>query len=275
MGKHKRIAWHPGFYGGLELDLREYRDILTFEEEHELSKEPLHMDMLIIKKHTDEEIRNEIGRIFRKHNVVEYKSPHDDLSIDVLYKTIGYACLYKGLSKRVNDIPADDISISLFRHRYPRKLFSELKRLGAGVEKKYEGVYYIKGIINIPLQIVITSELRDKEIVALKVLSNEATTKDVERFLDVAKTLKLPGDRENADAVLQVSVSANQKVYDVVREEKDMCEALRELMKDEIDKEVKAGVDKARAESEAEKKAMAEEIARLKEENARLRAVIA
>ena len=165
--------------------------------------------------------------------------------------------------------------ISLFRHRYPRKLFSELKRLGAGVEKKYEGVYYIKGIINIPLQIVITSELRDKEIVALKVLSNEATTKDVERFLDVAKTLKLPGDRENADAVLQVSVSANQKVYDVVREEKDMCEALRELMKDEIDKEVKAGVDKARAESEAEKKAMAEEIARLKEENARLRAAIA
>ncbi len=46
----ERIKWHPAFYGGIELDLREYRDYLEFESEHELAKEPLKMDMLIIKK---------------------------------------------------------------------------------------------------------------------------------------------------------------------------------------------------------------------------------
>lgn len=37
-----------------------------------------------------------------------------------------------------------------------------------------------------------------------------------------------------ADAVLQVSVSANQELYEEIRRNSVMCEALRELMKDEI-----------------------------------------
>ncbi|MBQ9278413.1 MAG: hypothetical protein IJ224_07245 [Lachnospiraceae bacterium] len=43
----------------------------------------------------------------------------------------------------------------------------------------------------------------------------------------------------NADAILQVSVSANQKLYDkITRGDGVMCDALRELMKDEFDKTV-------------------------------------
>ena len=55
---------------------------------------------------------------------------------------------------------------------------------------------------------------------------------DVESELGQGK----PCDKQNADAVLQVSVSANRKMYDQIRRgDFDMCEALRELFKDELE----------------------------------------
>jgi uncharacterized protein YqgV (UPF0045/DUF77 family) len=41
-----------------------------------------------------------------------------------------------------------------------------------------------------------------------------------------------------SDAVLQASVSANYKLYEEVRRDAVMCQALQELMKDEIDAKV-------------------------------------
>jgi hypothetical protein len=58
---------------------------------------------------------------------------------------------------------------------------------------------------------------------------------DVRRFILDSEQLNTPGDRHNVDAVLQVSVSANQTVYKKLKEGVAMCEALRELMKDEIE----------------------------------------
>ena len=44
-----------------------------------------------------------------------------------------------------------------------------------------------------------------------------------------------PGDRQNADAILQLSVSANREIYDRIRkEDPKMCEALKDLMKDDL-----------------------------------------
>lgn len=60
------IQWHPGFYGAAELELLSNKDILEFLREYNLSKEPLQMDLLIIKKLSDIQIENEIGRIFKK-----------------------------------------------------------------------------------------------------------------------------------------------------------------------------------------------------------------
>ena len=51
-----------------------------------------------------------------------------------------------------------------------------------------------------------------------------------------------PGDRNNANAVLQVSTTANRAVYERVRRDSVMmCQALRELMKEEIEEERSAG----------------------------------
>ena len=76
-------------------------------------------------------------------------------------------------------------------------------------------------------------------------LSKSAQTDDIQRFTELASAFTEPGDKEKADAVLQVSVAANRKNYDKVRRTSDMCEALRELMKEEIEEELKKSRDKA------------------------------
>ncbi len=97
----------------------------------------------------------------------------------------------------------------------------------------------------IPMQIVVTNELNSKNHESLKVLSKNANTDDIHRFTRFAQSFTEPGDKEKADAVLQVSVAANRKNYDKVRRTSDMCEALRELMKEEIEEELKKSRDKA------------------------------
>ncbi|MBQ9550133.1 MAG: hypothetical protein IJU87_04900 [Lachnospiraceae bacterium] len=60
-------------------------------------------------------------------------------------------------------------------------------------------------------------------------------------------TQKEPGERNNIDAVLQVSVSENAELFEKIRRDERMCQALRELMKDEIAEEIAKEVTKGRA----------------------------
>ena len=77
-------------------------------------------------------------------------------------------------------------------------------------------------------------------------LSESAQTDDIQRFTELASAFTEPGDKEKADAILQVSVAANRKNYDKVRRTSDMCEALRELMKEEIEEELKKNREQGR-----------------------------
>ena len=254
----EKIQWHPGFCGGLELELRDYRDILEFEPEHYLSKEPIRMDMLVIKKKSDIKIDNPIAEIFREHNVIEYKSPQDSLSVDSLYKTIGYACLYKGLGQTVGEISESELTVSVFRHSYPRKLFEALKKMDVRIDKPSPGVYRIRQLINLPVQIVVTKELKRGEHSALKILTDNADEYEIRRFIRETESYIMPVDRQNADAVLQVSVSSNMELYERIRKESNMCDALYNLMKEEIDAKVAKEVSEGEARGEARGKAIGE-----------------
>ena len=231
------IQWHPGFYGAAELEFISNKGDLEFQREFNLSKEPIRMDLLIIKKLSNIRTKNEIGHIFRKFNVVEYKSHDDALSIDDYYKTVGYACLYKGLGETVDQIPANELTISIFRESYPRELFEAMKNLGLEIKERYPGIYYISGKQALfDTQIVVTKQL-DKGIHhILHVLSKNVKEEDVRAFVEKAAQISEPGDRNNVDAVLQVSVSANKEIYEAIRRcDKVMCEALRELMKEDLE----------------------------------------
>lgn len=231
------IQWHPGFYGAAELEFISNKGDLEFQREFNLSKEPLRMDLLIIKKLSDVRLENEIGHIFKKYNVVEYKNPDDALTIDDYYKTVGYACLYKGLGETVDEIPAGELTISIFRESYPREMFQAMKNLGLEIEEHSPGIYYITGKQALfDTQIVVTRRLDKDTHRTLRVLSKNVKEEDVRAFVERMTQISEPGTKNNINAVLQVSVSANKEIYEAIRRcDKVMCDALRELMKEDFE----------------------------------------
>ena len=134
------------------------------------------------------------------------------------------------------------------------------------IENPYPGIYYLRGWQAMPdTQIVVTGELAGKHR-ALRVLSKNAMEEDVRGFIEEASRLTEPGDRNNADAVMQASVSANRVLYEKIRRcNPAMCEALRELMKDEIEREIEERERKAalQAEQKAKKESTIELIRNL------------
>lgn len=98
----KKIQWHQAFTAAVWLEFSENRDNLIYEKEYNLNTKPLEINLLVIKKQRHSHIYNEIGRLFRGHNILEYKSPEDHLNIDSFYKAIAYACLYKSYGETID-----------------------------------------------------------------------------------------------------------------------------------------------------------------------------
>ena len=109
------------------------------------------------------------------------------------------------------------------------------------IEEKYPGIYYVTEHLPFPVQIIVTQELEPGEHRSLRILSNHAKKEDVEEFLRKAEGMNTPRDRQNVEAVLQVSVKANDELYREIRRDANMCDALRELMKDDLEDARKRG----------------------------------
>ena len=234
--KSQKLQWHPAFCSALRLELLEDAANLEFTDEFQLTEKPLQIDCTVVKVKKDCKIKNEIGKIFRKHNIFEYKSPMDELNIDTFYKAVAYACLYKVLPNHVDEIPAEEITITLIRDRKPVKLLGELEKSGYGYKKEAAGIYYVNGAM-FPVQIIVSSELDVDMHVQLKALTDRLEESLLRQYLLQASTFE--GREKNlADIVLQVIVNSNmEKVREWKGSERIMCEALRVLMADELNEE--------------------------------------
>ena len=160
--KDTKIQWHPGFVAAMNLEFAKDRKNLIFEKEYNLNTKPLEIDLLVIKKEASVRIKNEIGALFRGHNIMEYKSPDDSLDIDAFYKTGAYASLYKSYGKTLDAIKADDVTVSLVREAKPEGLFRYLKEHHYSISTPNRGIYYIEGPVLFPTQIIVTRELNDE-----------------------------------------------------------------------------------------------------------------
>ena len=149
-----RLQWHPGFSAALRVELEEELDELCIEDEHMLSKKPMQIDVLIVKKKGKQPIRKNIGRIFRKHNIIEYKSPEDYLSVNDFYKVYGYTCFYQSETKRVKEIQPEEITITFICNHYPQKLLEHLRQF-KGIEVKYADDGNLQGECEKALQQII------------------------------------------------------------------------------------------------------------------------
>lgn len=224
-----RLQWYSGFSAALRVELEDELDELCIEDEHMLSKKPMQIDVLVVKKKGEQPIRKNIGRIFRKHNIIEYKSPEDYLSINDFYKVYGYTCFYQSETKRVKDIPPEEITMTFICNHYPQKLLEHLKKFkGIEVEKQEAGLYYLLGD-SFPIQLVIVKELSKEENYWLQNL--RCNLKTGEEIQEVVRRYEQVKHKAYYSDVMNLIVRANQKQ---MKEEKNMCEALNELFAEEL-----------------------------------------
>jgi len=198
------IYWHSGFFEAIQLELIDYENHLEFINEYQLSKEALKIDVLIVENKTDVKIEKNIGRIFKKYNIIEYKSESDYISIDSYYKNIAYGCLYKAFSSNVE---IDQITISLVAYKRPRKLIEYLlKKRGFSVSDTQKGIIYVYGDI-FPLQIiVINKKLPESENVFLRNLRGGLTQTELS---NVALALYKTDKFERRFTYLDIIIHAN------------------------------------------------------------------
>lgn len=101
----------------------------------------------------------------------------------------------------------------------------------------------VDGIISFGTQIVVTRQLSPATHSSLRVLSKNVQAEDIRIFLAEMGDLKQPGEIDNINAVLQASVNANSSIYELVKEESNMKDALRILFKDELEEGFNKGIE--------------------------------
>ena len=237
MNNGKEIfQWHPAFYAAVQVELEEEKELLTFTNEYQLGTKPREVDVLIIKKEADTPLHKNIGKIFRKYNLIEYKSPTDYLSMDDFYKGLAYVCLYKSDTGGANAIDIDEITLTFAVSRFPREVLKYLnRREGHTVEKVENGIYYVRGSL-VPIQIIVLNQLPAGKNLWLRVLTNNLREKNVARRM----LTEYETHRNNAlySSVLDVVVKANEKVFK--QEDNNMCELLEQIINEKMEKKLAA-----------------------------------
>lgn len=235
-GKKKKLQWHPAFVAGMQIEFAEESKFLTFNPEHLLGTKPMQIDILI-KKDSDQILNKNIGKIFRKHNIIEYKAPGDYLSIDDFYKVYGYTCFYKSNTRTVDSIKFQDLTITPVSESYPRKLIRHLRQTQHYYIKEIEaGIYYVIGA-SLPIQIIVTAKLSKKENFWLRNLTNRV--KNIQDAQDLLAEYKKHKKDILYESVMDIIVKANPKIFE--KEGDAMCKALEELMKDELEAQMQKG----------------------------------
>ena len=224
----EKIQWHPAFDAALQIEFGDEAKYLEFDPEHLISKKPMQIDVLV-KNEKHVKLKKNIGRIFRQYNIIEYKSPEDDLDIDDFYKTYAYACLYKSDTETVDLIPADELTITFVCYHYPRTMLRKLEKdRGMAVEKKDSGIYYLTGDA-IPVQLVIVPQLSQEHNYWLNKLRNDLKAgSEIKNFIERYSTNK---NSKLYQALADTVMRAN---WEKLKEEQNVCEALKELFADDL-----------------------------------------
>ena len=232
-----RTRFHYGFYAAMEVEYDLKKIPLTYKQEVELGKDPVRLDFLVIKKEPDIVLDDPIGEFFKQVNIFEYKSPEDGLSIDDFYKVQGYGLIYKGFGRKVNELPIENITLTIVRHTLPRDMLKMLENSGIVVKETHRGIYRFEGKLSIPAQLVVSSQLPIGEYEGLRLLAKGATVEDIKTYAEKAIVSCNERIKENVRTVIEVCLNINKNL----REVKEMYEAVREVFKDAFAKERQEG----------------------------------
>jgi hypothetical protein len=205
------IPWHPAFVQAIQLELEQYQDVLEFRSEYRLTAEPLEIDVVIVKKAPEAIIEKNIARIFKRVNLLEYKSPDDYFSVYDFYKVLGYAYLYAALNQTL----IEDMTISIIETRYPRELFKYLgESANCRISEGSPGIYSISGY-PVSIQVIECKKLSLSENLWLKGLNNDLNAADAGAIL---KESRKKDRGAQIGAYLYALLSANSETIEEVLE---------------------------------------------------------
>ncbi len=269
------IQWHTGFVHAMRLYLMDYEDDIEFNDEFQLTRKPLIIDLTVIKKPDDLVIDNNIGRFFRKHNILEYKSPRDELNLETFYKVQAYALLYMiapgNCEANGTPINEKDITISIVRAAYPRELIRNLIEHGYTVFEQPSNIYYIEGA-QFPVQIVVTKPSRDcqddeKGIIWLNALSPNISKNLFYDFLTNIRDLDTKHGMF-ADTISSIVSDANEENIEIWKErDAFMNNALRRIMAKELKESRDEGVIEGRYKGRSEERDLIKKAAKTAKDN--------
>ena len=212
-----------------------------------LAAEPMEIDLVIdVPIGAVVNLSNPIAEIFREHNVFEYKPYNHDTTIQDFYKTLGYACFQMVNVDEGVGHPPGSMTFSLVVDRYPRELFNALMQdnsnegdpAGKGsevVKREHKGIYHVNGKYPFPAQVIVLKELDSAQFPCMKAISIFATEDDLKAFLSFARTVNADEPNSYIDIVFRLSYSLHKELYEQIREDPTMHEALMELMKDDVE----------------------------------------
>ena len=249
MAKDKKLLqWHPAFFAGLQIELQEDVDHLTFLREYQLGTKPKQIDVLVIKKDANYSVKKNFGRFFRKYNIFEYKSPTDYLSIDDFYIGYAYVCLCKVDTASIDERKITDLTLTFVTYQYPQKFVQHLIKIHKyQIQKQEEGIYSIIGDV-IPIQLLITSQLNENENLWLHVLSNQL---DKHSSVITQMFTEYVQHKDNAlyDSVMDIVIRANNDSF--FKEENPMCQAFENVMNQKLEAREARGIEIGEARGEA------------------------
>ncbi len=226
---NKEIQWHPPYIAAMNLEMEADREHFVFVPEYTLNTGALKID-LFIENTKSSPVSNEIGKLFRKYNILEYKNPYDTLSIDEFIKAQAYAGLYKAQGEKTDSRTIESITVSLIRETKPIKLFNYFKRYDVRVTNPYDGIYYILDRVWFSTQIIVTKELDKTKHQWLCALSGKLEECDLRNLLTSISSLNDKMEKEYADSILEVALKANRKLAEQLRSDEHMSKTLMEIM---------------------------------------------
>ena len=256
-GKKKRPRqYHPAYRGAIELTLKDNAEDLIFEEEVSLNTLPRKIDLLVIRKKEDVEIRSILGKIFRRINIWELKSPGDALGKEEFFKTSSY--LYQYLSEHPEIKSVNDCTLSFVREGRPRELMKWLRGDGYREEMVQAGLYWYRKESFPDIQIINISASGMPSW--LRLLTKKAEKEDYTRSWQEFKNL--PGERQRIGGTVWNFAADVNKDKEWMKEENAMID-----FEEVINKSLE--VDELREELEKEKERADKADARAEQADAR------
>ena len=192
----------------MHCELLEDIDKLIFEQEYSITKKPLQIDLLIIKKLASVECKSKIGKLFSDYNILEYKSPGDALGIDAFFQALTYACYYKSSAQHEDERKDDAITVVLVRNEYPETLVRYLSGKGCIVAEQEPGIYTVSGNVFFNIIILTTGSMDQTEYIWLNSLRSDLKKSDYINLLKRGSKMNVV-ESDYPDAVLSVVEQSN------------------------------------------------------------------